>query len=206
MKRPMHNPWRRGALLALALLLSAGLAEAAYAQEPGRRQTDNPFERVDIGVKGGLSYAQLWGEDASVADPRLGLAGGFFLTYDASASFALQPEVLVSMKGATLDADELGEGEEELTAPFMFLDVPLLAKAYLPVSGTARLHVFTGPMLGIKLRGDIEGEVLDDELRTLDWGVVLDVGLSQDQITFDVRYTLGLRNILDVPGDPADDK
>ena len=181
-----------GALVIAGLSLAAGLA---VAQETGL---------VAKGLKAGVGSYQFSGDD-KVLDghwphPRTGLAGGAFATFALGSAVALQPELLYVTKGANYK-----EGDEKYTFKLDYLELPLLLKYRFPTSCSLRPSLFAGPAVSFKLsaRGVHEGngeETEEDLDNCQDWDVGVAVGGGLDfaaagsTITFDVRYTIGLRS------------
>lgn len=176
-----------------AVLLGAGSAAA---------------QDVTGGVKGGVNFASIV-IDGDAADlnleTRVGLVVGGFVTWPVTPRFDIQPEALVSMKGASFD--EFGvEADIELT----YLEFPILFRYGSPISPGSSLKVFAGPSLAFKLNAETTGEFLgissdqdiDDEVEGFDFGLVIGAGIEAGRLTFDGRYTWGLSNI---NSDPAQD-
>jgi Outer membrane protein beta-barrel domain len=164
---------------------------------------------VSGGVKGGVNFANIV-IDGDAADlnleTRVGLVVGGFVTWPVTPRFDIQPEALVSMKGASFD--EFGvEADIELT----YLEFPILFRYGSPISSGSSLKVFAGPSLAFKLNADATGEFLgtssdqgiDDEVEGFDFGLVIGAGIEAGRLTFDGRYTWGLSNI---NSDPAQDE
>lgn len=66
-------------------------------------QEDNNDLREDLnfGLKAGINYSNVWDEKGQdfEADPRVGFAGGVFLSIPLGKYIGIQPEVLISQKG-----------------------------------------------------------------------------------------------------------
>ena len=75
--------------------------------------SDNQGEmELTGGVKAGINIANVSGDDVENADSKLGLIGGGFLTYKISDMFAIQPELLFTMKGSkSKETDAIGTSE-----------------------------------------------------------------------------------------------
>jgi len=207
---------------------------------------------IEIGVKGGLNLANAWGDDvkSGLADwsaedfgiplefdtkMRMGGAFGGFLIYSISDMFAIQPELLYTMKGVkgettvALDFyDEywnyLGTYDVTLkgTIKLSYLEIPVLAKIAIPTQGSVKPVLIIGPSLSFKLSAEAEGEMevegyseseeidISDEVSGVDFGLVfgagVDVLLASGTLTFDARYNLGLTNVPDIEGESYDVK
>ncbi len=194
----ISNTTRSIATLALGALLWVGVSTTAQAQQS-----------LTYGLKGGLNVAHMYGDAIGDQEARVRFGGGAFLTYRMSEYFAIQPEVLLTVKGGDVTPgviDEAGETTYELG----YLEVPVLAKLYVPTDGRIQPNLFAGPVLDVKLAGEADGRDLDDALKETDFGLafgggldfLLPVGRGLKTVTLDARYTLGLVEVFDVPGEP----
>lgn len=174
------------ALGGLVVLLLASGNVAAQGLRPG----------VKAGVN--LATARLGGDEGgSGFDSRVGLVGGVFVTWRPVSWLELQPEVLVSSKGAALD-----EAGIDARLVLDYLEVPLLARVSRRVSG-ATVYAAAGPtvawLLRAKSRVAFEGstEEIDtkDDVEPFDVGVAMGGGVEMGAFVIDGRYTLGLSDI-----------
>lgn len=186
-----------GALMGLCLTVLLTLPVAA--QRP-----------IAAGVRAGVSLSSLYGDDVDNANMRAHFNGGVFATYRFGELFAVQPEVLFSEKGGNVSGAMLA-ASGDATYTFGYLEIPLLAKVYVPTAAALRPSVFAGPALDVKLYGDVDNENLKGQLKNTDFGIVGGVGLDyrlggfhvrQRSLSLDARYTYGLTDVLDVPGSP----
>lgn len=178
------------------LFLLAGLAL------PGISQAQSP---VDIGVRGGLTQATFYGDDVASNDFRPGFTGGVFLNYQVNDAFAIQPEVLYSVRGtknhfsATTNPDL-----EDVRVRQDVIEIPVLFKLSAPLSPvTPRLYA--GPALAFVTNSEVNGADADDSFADADFsGVVggeiayaLDKG-PLSEIAIDGRYNIGFTQLGDV--------
>ena len=163
-----------------------------------------PINRKEFGLKAGLNLANLNGDYAfSTAQlspsSTWGFSAGAFFTYRFSDVFAVQPEVLYTRKGA-----DLREGLFSLKLEY--IEFPLLLKFSLPLPQDALVipNVFAGPTLAVNISSELSSETQpvnpnQESTETLDYGLVFGLGakipLLYGALTFDVRYTLGLKSI-----------
>ena len=149
------------------------------------------------GVKLGLNIATMAGDDVpSDAKSKVGVALGGFATYSINDMFAVQPELLYTMKGYAQTY-----GTEDYTMSYNYLELPILGKLNVPVQGDIKPNVFLGPAFALKLAssysdghsGDIE------DVNSLDVGLVIGVGADMPagtgRIGADIRYNMGLTNV-----------
>jgi outer membrane protein W len=155
-------------------------------------------ENMMFGIKGGVSLANLSGEDVYNNSIRYGGTGGVFMRYTVSDIFAVQPEALFAMKGAKYEADGL-KSQEKVN----YIEVPVLVRATLPNESKMKPSVFLGPAIGILLSHKItNGEEIDikDATKNSDIGVVAGAGveymLEKGCVLLDARYEMGLSSIM----------
>lgn len=189
----------------ILLMMGALLASPASAQ-------------FNAGVKGGLSIANLTGDDAEDPDWRTGFAGGVFMTYAFTPSVSIQPEALFLVKGAKdsfVEDGDLVEGKFRLD----YIEIPLLLRvesAMLVNRTTA--YVLGGPSIAFNTKCSMTGALgnvsatfgcdeLDLEIRDVDFNLLggIGVGLALRDLNLFVegRYHYGLTKLEDI--DDADD-
>lgn len=178
---------------------------------------------VAKGVKAGMNITNLKGDDVEDMDAKIGFTFGGFVTYQINESFSLQPELLFTMKGAKSEYSDYEEEEDyeyyekyEDTYSLNYLEIPVLAKMAIPMSGNVQPCVFIGPSLGINLSakydedysykeyedgeliysesGSEDGDIDDNE--SIDFGLNFGAGVKYNNITFDARYNLGLSDVI----------
>jgi hypothetical protein len=156
-------------------------------------------QEVSWGVKGGVNFATL----AADVDPgpdfkyRIGLVAGGFFTWPIGSRLDIQPEVLFSQQGASLDAPDV-----EPTIKLDSLVTPILVR-YKLRPGHRGLVIFGGPSLGFKLgakvkvssSGTTTTDDISDEIKDVDYGIVFGAGWEAGRLTIDGRYTWGLSGI-----------
>ena len=163
------------------------------------------------GVKGGLNFANFHGEDTEGMNlnSKMGFCAGGFITYSINDVFAIQPEVLFTMKGTKWDT---GYGAT-ITYSLNYVEIPVLFRLSMPNQRSVRPSLFVGPYLAIKLssKATLEsgGVSVDldwgEDVKTTDFGVVVgggvDFALGSRPVTVDARYTLGLTSFYEAPDD-----
>jgi len=165
-----------------------------------------------IGLKGGVNFATLNGDDAKMtmggnnvvdASSKLTAAFGGFITYKFSERFAVQPEVLLSMKGTVFDADEYVQ-----TWSLWYLEVPILFKSVFKMKRNIEGGVYAGPAVAYNLKAtwtkeindntEVDGEELQ-KINSLDFGACVGADFNMralgGKLYLDLRYTYGLVNI-----------
>lgn len=175
-------------------LLAAALAMLVFAG------TDAAAQQLQAGARAGVNLANVSvdGDDSSPSfDTRTGLVAGAFVTWQALSWLQVQPEVLYTAKGASLEQDGI---DAQLLLDY--LEVPLLARVTRRVSGTP-VYVVAGPALAWRLRaksraafsGATEEIDLADDVESFDLGIVAGGGVDVGRFVIDARYTFGVRDI-----------
>lgn len=186
-------------LVLALLLLVAGSPKATHAQP------------LSLGLKGGVTQATFLGDDVDDAEYRTGFSGGAYFRYAFNPAFSIQPEALISQKGAEVDAGDpvLAAGEYDL----WYLDIPVLFKLTAPLDGVFQPTAYAGPQLSFLLSAERAGIDIDDSLYDAEFGGLLGGELGFDlsrmngalpvRLVLDGRYVFGFTNTFDVPGDPS---
>ena len=100
----------------LSLALLAGLTTAAHAQSG-----------IKVGVKGGFNGATFTGNDSKGNEYKAGFAAGGFVNFGVSDMFSIQPELLYSQKGASIDNFQ-GSTNTTFKSTLGYLDVPIMLR------------------------------------------------------------------------------
>jgi len=164
-------------------------------------------QELSWGLKGGINLATLSSDETPSPDLnyRIGLVAGGFFTWPLGARFDIQPEALFSQQGASASA--LGV---DAKIKIDYLVVPILMRYKTATSGNSVVF-FAGPSLGVKLNAEATAESggqtikedIDNDIETLDVGVVFGGGLEFGRCTIDGRFTWGFSNINADVNEPA---
>ena len=164
-------------------------------------------QRFSAGPRLGLNLSNYWG-NADNMKFKPGLAAGAFLMYSSLNHFGISADVLYSQRGTRYD-----NGVVKFTQRVNYLEIPVLARYFLTLSGNFRPNVFIGPSLAVKLNakrvnGEYNGGGLavpvnaenSNDFRDLDLGAVggfqLNWGVGNRQrFLIDARYNLGLSDV-----------
>ena len=161
---------------------------------------------AQVGVLVGLNMANVSfeAEDESgitiSGDRRNGFVAGLSFNLPLQDIFSVEVDALFAQKGTEFTFSEFGQtdiGKIKLN----YLDIPVLGRINLPSSGTTRVHLLVGPSFNFKIDEKFEenGEESDndeDQIETLETALVFGVGVSVNRFRVDLRYGLGLSNIL----------
>ncbi len=153
------------------------------------------------GIKGGLNFSNLYIDDVSDENARVGYNIGIFSQLMIGDVLALQPELAFSTKGAKAAYDVLGfKGENKFNLGYLELPVMLAFK----LGDAAEIHF--GPYFGYLLNADIstEGDLGDgrenigkDNLKSFDYGLAAGFVLNFGPLSGGVRYNYGLQKLSD---------
>jgi len=154
--------------------------------------------QFSLGIKGGVNFASINVNDAKATwDGKTGFHGGAFALFKLTA-FAIQPEVIFSQQGSTVKFQS-----QDINANFSYLNVPVIAKFYLPLG----LNLQLGPQFGFLTTAEsdynpVSGTQTSTDLKDYykNSDVSLGMGIGWDlpmKITIDARYNLGLTEIDD---------
>ena len=158
-------------------------------------------EGMMFGIKGGLNMANVTGDDTEGTSMKIGGVGGVFMTYNITEIFAIQPEVLFSMKGASQDTLST-----TVSLKFNYIEIPLLFKVTLPTEGKIKPSLYAGPALGILMSANAEvGGVsadIKDQMKSTDIGILAGAGIGYQMengslLSLEVRYEVGMTSIVD---------
>ncbi len=161
-----------------------------------------------LGIRGGVNFASLGGDDADGLDSRTAIHVGATVLFPLSEVLGLQVGGLYSQKGA-----EASEGGVTAAIELGYFEVPVLLRYAFPSEGAASFHLLAGPAVGFEVGCSISGssgsgsasiDCSDAELDTksVDFGLTGGLGLDFQAsegltITVDGLYNLGLANIAD---------
>jgi hypothetical protein len=103
----------------LSLALLAGAAGAAHAQTG-----------IKVGLKGGFNLSTFSGANSKGSEYKAGFAAGPYVNFGVSDNFSIQPELLYSQKGSSVDNYSYVAGgtttNSTLKNTLGYLDVPIM--------------------------------------------------------------------------------
>ena len=155
---------------------------------------------VKLGLKGGLNISNVdasgFAEGINFENKALTSGHfGVFARFKLLGTLAIQPEILYSMQGFTLEcsASEIGFSQD-FKLKMNYIQVPIMLKFY-PVSG---FNLQAGPQIGYLASAKFMGEDFKEELQSTHWA--LNVGAGYDfpfGVGLDARYCIGLTNVIE---------
>lgn len=155
----------------------------------------NAQDGIGFGVKLGVNVASLGGDSYGVGSSlgsRTSFHVGGLAEIPLSEKFALQPELLYSSEGSDWS---IGNSD---ALKLDYIRVPILAKYYI-IEG---LSAEAGPVLGVLISADSDGNDVKDNFNTFDAGIGVGASYRLDMgVFFSLRYNKGLMNVNDTDAD-----
>jgi len=180
--------------LSVSALLLAGAV--GYAQDPSNSDMSPSF-----GVKGGVNFATVTGDDFDSPDSRTSFHAGVFAEFPLASIFSIQVEALYSGQGFKTDVNGgIFGGNGKVEYQLDYINVPVLAKIYL-IEG---LSIEAGPQFSFKVNEEIDADANADggdldvnEAEDFDFGVAAGLTFQTKMGLFaSGRYTLGVTDII----------
>jgi hypothetical protein len=148
--------------------------------------------RGGLGIRGGGNFYTFGGGDIS-EDNYTNVTGfhlGIYSTFYVGQSFAVEPGVYYSKKGAR--NDDIFNSRALLN----YIDLPILARLYL----TEGLNIFAGPQISFLTSSSFEGDLFGstisidtDSVNKTDYGIVLGLGYNLPKgLNLQGSYNYGL--------------
>ena len=199
----MFNSISKSVRVTAFLLLFVSLS-TTYAQQ-----------RFSAGPRLGLNLSNYWG-NADGMKFKPGVVAGAFLMYSSLNHFGISADVLYAQRGTkfsrTVTTIQGNPTTTSFTQRVNYLEIPVVARYFLTLSGNFRPNVFIGPSLAIKLNAKrVDGEINgvstavvngenSNDFKDLDLGATggfqLNWGAGNRQrFLIDARYNLGLSNV-----------
>jgi len=190
---------------AIAFVLLLGFAIGSISVPAQAQEMD-----ITPGIKGGVNFADLGGDDAELffelglggggsgdsdipIEARTGIVAGGFALIDFNGAFALQPEVLYVQKGAQVELEFENPLSGETTSitntlKLGYIEVPVLAKFQIPLEGNIAPNIFAGPAVAFNINAEQEAEGggesgtadLSEAVSTADFGLQVGAGVDFD--------------------------
>ena len=158
---------------------------------------------IAIGVKGGVNFATVTGNDANSPDSRTSFHVGLLTEFPMNEMFSIQAEALYSGQG--FKGNFSGTDGDKVEYQLDYISIPVLAKLYI----TRGLSVEVGPQFSFKINDEFDfnpnsdgGDInLDNtSYAAKDFEVAVGAGLTfQTEMGFFAsgRYNYGLTEIIE---------
>jgi hypothetical protein len=160
------------------------LSYKSFAQEKKSNS-----EMAEYGLKAGVNFAELWGDDALPdSDRKIGYSFGVYANYNISEHLSLQPEAIWSLQGE----NSRDSGRYKIS----YLNIPVMLKWT-----EDKFYYELGPQLGlqtINTTKSVPEELKLKNFQTFDVSFNLGIGykLAEDWAV-GLRYSQGLTNIVE---------
>lgn len=188
------------ASVAVLLALMVGTAARVSAQEQQTKEESTLSPK--LGIKAGVNLTNMYVQDVSDENMKVGLNLGFFAKLPLTRGFSIQPELLYSSKGAKETYNNFLQGSGEYRFSLNYIELPVLA--VINVGKNFNLHAgpYISYLASVNIKnmdneGNIEGtdELNAENFNRLDYGVAGGFGVDIQNFTIGARYSYGLREI-----------
>ena len=170
-----------------------------FAQE---RSSSDDAPAPKIGVKGGVNFTNLYVDDVEDENMKVGFNLGLFAKLPVTRGFAIQPEVIYSVKGSKITYDLGILGSNEYRFNLNYVEVPLLAV----INVTKGLNIHAGGYGAYLAQANIKkvqddgpndqiADLNEDNFNRFDYGLVGGLGIDVSSVTIGARYNYGLREV-----------
>jgi hypothetical protein len=145
----------------------------------------------DLGAKLGYNSSKFTGADipGKGISSQPGVILGGYATYEFNNTFSLQQEVLFTFKGSEVNTI----GDLWLSNIFVYVEMPLMARATFLADSRLRPSVYAGPAVAALVAAFNDTGLLED-IRSFDLGFVIGGGVDIWELSLDLRLTQGLLN------------
>jgi len=143
-------------LLSVSALLFGAVTVSNAQEDASNSDSMSP----SFGIKGGVNFASISGNDFDNPDARTSFHAGVFGEFPIAPIFSLQVEALYSGQGFKSDYDGgIFGGNGKIEYQLDYINVPVLAKFYL-IKG---LSIEAGPQFSFKVNEEIDADANADD-------------------------------------------
>ena len=179
----------------LALVLLTSSIQVTFSQ------TTTDTSKPKFGVKGGVNFSNLYTEDVEDNNVLTGFNLGVFAKLPITQTFAIQPELAYTTKGAELEYNNAFVNGTS-TFKLNYLELPVL----LVVNLSENFNIHGGPYFAYLIDGkatndsqgtlfDAENNLDNDDFNKFDTGISVGIGYDTNKIGFGIRYNYGLQKV-----------
>jgi Outer membrane protein beta-barrel domain len=155
------------------------------------------FAQISVGAKGGLNVSNLSGVDETNYDTKalVGFHVGGFVTFNLGRNFAIQPELVYSTQGGTIES---GSATEDLK--LNYFNIPVMVK-FMTNNG---FYLEAGPQLGFNT-GDLDFDNVEASVESSDFSICGGLGFQPTKSPFGIgaRYNAGMGTTGEIDFDNA---
>ncbi len=194
--------------IVIVLMISMGLSTRSYSQ---------------ISIKAGVNFASI---AESAYEPNyteyenksvVGFQAGLAFDLAPKSVISIQPEILYIQKGGKTGYRLDANNSVSTRVYYNYVEVPVLAKLKLNLGEhNSSVYFLGGPYVGLAVSGKSKQSITlagqttsteknftfdnsseGDRNRRLDWGLSFGGGVKVNSVFVDLRYNLGINNLLD---------
>jgi len=144
------------------------------------------FAQISVGAKGGLNVSNLSGIDGSNYETKalVGFHVGGYVTFNLGRNFAIQPELVYSTQGGTIESGNVTENLK-----LNYFNIPVMVK-FMTNSG---FYLEAGPQLGFQA-GDLDYDNVETSVEGSDFSICGGLGFQPTKSAFGIgaRYNAGM--------------
>lgn len=181
-------------MIAVAAVLAA--ASVSSAQTVGANASGGG-PGISIGVLGGLNMSTLAAPLVPAISQLAGASAGASVNVRFNSMVGLEVDALFMQKGA-----KAFDGRDKSQLRINYIDMPVMLQVgSLDSSGGIGFHALAGPTVSLKIGSTATfNDVVvtswkDSDVKSVDLGVTLGVGVTFGQFGVSARYTMGLSTI-----------
>lgn len=154
--------------------------------------TISSFAQISVGLKAGGNLSNLNGLDVDNYETKaiIGFHVGAYTTFNLGRNFAIQPELVYSTQGGTIEG---GGFTEDIK--LNYFNIPIMVK-FLTNSG---FYVEAGPQIGFNT-GELDSEDVEGDIKGSDFSICGGLGFQPTKSPFGIglRYNVGMGTTGDI--------
>ncbi|MGQ8338813.1 outer membrane beta-barrel protein [Sunxiuqinia sp. A32] len=144
--------------------------------------------QISHGLRAGLEVVNFTGDEVSMSNFMPVFTGGYFLNYELTESFSIQPEFNLAFKGASNDMILKGFPFSKINLTYLQIPVLFNISSEKIISGLTT-SFFAGPALDIYVVQDADGEMIETDPNNTKYSLVQD----PESLTYDMIFGVNLR-------------
>lgn len=133
-------------------------AQRASSSSSSFFSTEKSSESVRFGIRAGLNFATMTGDDVDDVDSRTAFHVGVIADIPLLKSLYIQSGVYLTQKGLKYNDELDNDIDGEVTAKPMYLEIPVLASYRYNFSDATQLQFNVGPYFAFGLGGKVKAE------------------------------------------------
>jgi hypothetical protein len=185
-------------VILVATVLCSSVTVFAQQQQAGDGASLSP----KLGVRGGVNLSNMFVEDVSDENMKVGINLGIFAKLPLTKGFSIQPELNYSSKGAKETYDNFLEGEGEYRFNLNYIELPVLGVINLGKNFNIHAGPYIAYLASVNIK-DMQDDGTIDEIAELDaenfnrvdYGLSGGLGVDIGNFGIGARYNYGLREI-----------